>query len=564
MTLPHRLNIFAVFLAAGIACLPLLAGFPHGHDFLYELPRIAEYRNALVAGQWPPFWASNLYGGFGSPIFLYYSPLFMFVATLLSLPFDSVMWGATLALVLFTLLSAWLVMGMVRSAFDGDDAAVSFGARVAAYLYVLSPYLIGDKLLRNANAEFTALCVAPLAFWGLFLIRREPVRGGLLLASGLALTVLAHNLTALWVYALLGVGMLALYFPARHPRAFAHALGGGVLGLALSAFLWLPALVLKSEIQVEHLALGRLDFHQLFAPLERVFSYAGYSVGWLPPTVLLLALVFAVKNTTDPQLRRVLAATVLIGIAFVLLQTRISVRLWEALPWLPLFQFPWRMMGPLALLVAFAGAAITLSALARWTSLNTRWLEVSILALCVANAIPNLLRYEAVAPERAALVQPGLTPAAIRASPFTTTVYDEYLPRGANPAAWQPPRADRGPVLSSEPPARWEVVRDASTQVEIKITTEQPTTLHLARWLYPVWNVTINGVPAQSVISAWRTLDIAVPAGVSTVALTLTQPGIRTVGLWISLAGFALWLLLVSRLRRTRVDVDSTEQSGIP
>lgn len=33
-------------LAALISCLSPIFGYPHGHDFILELPRIAEYRNA--------------------------------------------------------------------------------------------------------------------------------------------------------------------------------------------------------------------------------------------------------------------------------------------------------------------------------------------------------------------------------------------------------------------------------------------------------------------------------------------------------------------------------------
>ena len=43
--------------------------FPQGHDWKYGVARTAEYLHALQDGQFPPFWASNFYGGYGSPSF---------------------------------------------------------------------------------------------------------------------------------------------------------------------------------------------------------------------------------------------------------------------------------------------------------------------------------------------------------------------------------------------------------------------------------------------------------------------------------------------------------------
>ena len=85
-------------------------------------------------------------------------------------------------------------------------AGISTGkpaARVAAYLFVLHPYLIGDKLLRNSNAELAALCVAPLALLGVLRLAGGKRGGALLLSAGLGLTtlyVLATELTKKYFY----------------------------------------------------------------------------------------------------------------------------------------------------------------------------------------------------------------------------------------------------------------------------------------------------------------------------------------------------------------------------
>jgi hypothetical protein len=66
-------------------------------------------------------------------------------------------------------------------------------SRIAIYFFILNPYLLGDKLLRNANAEYTALCLLPLTLYGLLVIGRRLRTGSLILSISLALTITAHT-----------------------------------------------------------------------------------------------------------------------------------------------------------------------------------------------------------------------------------------------------------------------------------------------------------------------------------------------------------------------------------
>src|SRR5690606_4278812 len=70
-----------VVAAALISVAPAFGpGIPRGHDTVFELVRIAEYGRALQEGVFPPRWASNFFGGYGYPIFVYFPPLFSMVA----------------------------------------------------------------------------------------------------------------------------------------------------------------------------------------------------------------------------------------------------------------------------------------------------------------------------------------------------------------------------------------------------------------------------------------------------------------------------------------------------
>ena len=534
-----------VIVAVLVACFPLLHGFPNGHDWIYELVRVAEYGHALANGQYPPYWANNLYGGYGSPIFLFYAPLFMLVASAFAAVLDSIAWGATAALILFTALAAFFVVRMILSALGTNDSLSHATARMAAYLYLLNPYLIGDKLLRNANAEFAALCIAPLAFWGLFAVRSMPRRGALLLATGVGLTTLAHNLTALIMATLLVLATLILYPPHSDRNRFLHASGGIALGLLMSAFFWLPALLLRSQVQLEQMTAGRFDFHQNFPPLGSLFGAEFYSMGWWSLAILIAALVLIWRQPQQHHLRRMSSATLVSAIALLMLQLDISTWAWEHVPLLPLFQFPWRMMGPLALMIALAGALLFFGVARGWVSTRLIAAELVVLGLCIANAVPQLNQYR---PLNAATIQSlptGLAAAAIRNASAPATVLDEYLPLGASAATATQFRAEQDPILSSHPPVQVRVQANLAGHSTVDVVANDVATLHFARWAFPVWDASVNDVPVPIQIGRLQNVDIAVPVGQSEITLTLRQPTVRTLGLIISLLSLLLWLTLI-------------------
>jgi len=155
--------------ARGLSLLPFVAaalpwvwvahrGAPVGHDFTLELTRLAAYSHALRDAQLPPFWAGDLYAGYGSPIFLFYGHVYLAVESLAAVLFASWTTGAWTALAAFSAFGVWGVQLAAR-AIDPDFVNAQAG-RIAAYVFALHPYLLGDALLRDANAEY-GLCIMP-------------------------------------------------------------------------------------------------------------------------------------------------------------------------------------------------------------------------------------------------------------------------------------------------------------------------------------------------------------------------------------------------------------------
>jgi hypothetical protein len=512
-----------------IACAPVLAGgFPAGHDWIFELTRVAEYRNAMAEGQLLPFWASNLYGGYGSPVFLFYAPGYALLATVCGLLPGGITAAAAIAVVVTTAIGA-ASMGILAREAVPDHAA----ARCAVVVFVLSPYLLGDALIRNANAEYLGLCVAPLALAGLISIDRTPRRGAILLALGLGGVLLTHNLTALFVAAGLVLGTVVLH--PRGRRTWVHLSLGGVVGGLLGAVLWLPALMLKPLVSTDGLLSGDLDFHTRFPPLSDWIVGDFFSVGVPVVVIFGAAIGFWLRSEMAPRTRRLLRFACVAAAACLALQLKASTPLWEHVPLLKFFQFPWRFMGPISLLGALLAAVVLAPAFRRATPGRRIAMEVAVLAICVASAAPNLLAYRPLDAQDQEEADWRLTADAIRNSTLTVTVGDEYLPRDADPERWRTRHPANG--LTLEPPGVGVDVEVDGLGTRIRVETQEATALPVGRWAFPVWELHVDGRDVTPLVDADGALEIPVPSGGSSVELVLRPPPVRRVGAALSLLG---------------------------
>jgi len=540
---------FVLFLALIISSLPFfIVGFPDGHDAIFELVRVAEFRSSLVNGQFPPYWGANLYGGHGSPIFLFHPPLYLLVSVLFSVVTGSIASGIIVAMIAFTLVGIFGIKLVLQEALGRQRLECEAASRIAAYFLILNPYLLGDKFLRNANSEYAALCISPLAIYGLLILGRKRLVGGLILAAGLALTIMAHNITALVVTALISMAALFLYFPVKNISPWMVVIGGIALGLALAAFYWVPALYYLSMIRGDQMTTGRFDFRSQFQPLGYLFGYSKFfSTGLLVPYVILksLRIVFD-RDRKEFVNTRLLYFAFGCSLLFVFLQTRASMPIWETVPYMPFFEFPWRMMGPLAVVTSIV-AGFTFAIL--WTGESRKSIiirEFLTLLLCTINAVPHLSATRALPNQIPAQLAIILKPETIRDAGLSATVSDEYLPRFADPSDWWSKRFKVGPVVRTLPEIEVKVLKDTGTKIILETNSPRPARLELKRWFFPGWRCTVNGKPHGLESNAMGSIDVLVPAGVSQIALELHPPLLRQVTLGLSLTSLLVWFCMLT------------------
>jgi len=364
-----------VMAIAFFAIWPLLkyASLPQETDAELHIFRLAELSYLIRGGEFYPRWAPNFFHGYGYPIFNYYAPLVYYVALL----FELLPWFSPVAAVKAVFVLGMLIGSVSSYGFVRDNWGRA-GGYVAAGLFVLAPYVAYvDPHARGVLAEAFAIGLLPLAFWTLDRLSKQwTVWRWLTAVFTIAAVILSHNLMAL-----LGFGMLCVYvgwrlvmswrgwsdkIDSRSRTALLVALG---LGLGLASFFWLPVLIERNDVNLNTL-IGQgdnYDFHTHFLSWWEMLTWSRmldwgaseplYYFNLGVPQWALAGLGVVLWALNRVRQRAHLAYFVVSAAGLIFLMLPASAFVWENMPLLPYFQFPWRMLGATSVMLAVLGGA---------------------------------------------------------------------------------------------------------------------------------------------------------------------------------------------------------------
>jgi hypothetical protein len=273
------------------------------------------------------------------------------------------------------------------------------GAWLAAAAYVYAPNFAVDLWVRSALAELAAFPFFPLALYGLAAYARQGRRRHLLLgAVAYAGVMFSHHASALFFTPVLVAFVAFTAWMAKSWKVLMHKACALLLGVGLAACVWLPSLVERQNVHIQRLLEGYLRYSNHLVYLQQLlYSHWGYGysvpgyhdgmsfgLGWGHLVLAVLDWVWAARN---PELadRRVLRFFGVCAILLSVLMLQDSLWLWDHLPLIEYIQFPWRLLGPVAVCVALIVGALgpMLWSLRRW-----RWAGFAgAMALLI---VPNL------------------------------------------------------------------------------------------------------------------------------------------------------------------------------
>jgi hypothetical protein len=537
-------------------CISLFtSSLADGHDAFEYFPRMVEFHQNISNGILVPRWAPDLSRGTGQPLFLFNPPIIYYLAEVWHLLGFDFITALNLACVVLVLASA-LGMFLLGRLHFGDA-----GGWLAAAAYLYAPYYSVNLYVRSDLAEFAAFPFFAFALYGFGAYGRHRERRYLLLgALSYAGVLLSHNASALFFTPLLlaYIGLIARI--ERSWSVFRSQVMAWLGGLGLAAFVWIPALVERDLVNLGRLLQGYLRYSNHFVYLHQLFfsrwdygvSVAGdqdgmsFALGWSHLLLAVIAGIWIARTRgADRRWFRFFAICALAGCVLMLQD---AVWLWDHVPLLQYVEFPWRLLGPVAVCIALLVGALgpLISSMPR--------LRVAAFASAMALlVVPNLSHMQ---PKEFRDIDLALwTPQQIAARGIEVTTAAEYSPR------WMEVQPSYNPRHLREAAGQADIQEQQRTPVgwSGSVKAHAPWTAEFSVAWFPGWQVQIDGSPVAAIPApSTGLIRFDVPAGDHQIELGWTRTTPRRVGDTISLA--SLLVLALAARRRQAATVPQAAQ----
>ncbi|MCS7282466.1 MAG: glycosyltransferase family 39 protein, partial [Anaerolineae bacterium] len=488
-----------------------------GDDMLLHLLRVVQIDHLWSQGILYARLAPDMGWGFGYPVFNFYPPLSYYVALLIARLSFGIPLGVRIAQALTFLLAGLGVYSLTRDFFREEAALV---AGIAA---MYAPYVAYNPLYRGAMPEAMGWVLLPWAWWAVGRAVRTGRKGwfaaGTLLFGALLIT---HS-----VGAVVGTPLVSLYalmealsrssLPRRRRLLTAVLIVG--LGLGLSLFFWIPAQAERPLVQLERVPYGfpggyRSHFFSLgytvfaWEPVrpDLINTYPPRSLG-LVSVLLGLPGLMGLFRFPDSR-RRQVAFFGAVFLLSTLMALPVSGPIWEAVPFLHNFQFPWRFLGPAALsLSVLVGTTAELLARFRW-----RGFAVALIVLALVLADLGWLRNVRYCPGWDRVSIESLW-AYEHVGGGVGTSGGEFLPR----LVQSRPPYSAGDIFEPTSLPEGAVLQMGKTGpffAEAWVESPEPSRITVNRFHYPGWRAWVDGQEVEVTPEAgWGRLTFPVPAG---------------------------------------------------
>lgn len=574
----------AILLAlTALAAGPYLTrpGLPRDTDAELHVFRAAQLGEALRGGAGYVRWAPDLWYGYGYPIFNYYSPLTYYLANLLALFGLNIVNAVKAVFILGWLGAAAGIYVFVRGNW-GERAGI-----LAATAYVFSPYVLFiDPYMRGDLAEFFALVLFPWLFWA-FQISTDKSANQQIGKSAIgvvlwAALILTHALMALVFSAILVawiVWQLVLLRPGRSHLKFEMMYL--ILALGLSAIYWLPFILERNAVHLSVVGPGQFDFHNHFVAWRDLFAVSPTldlgatapryirNLGLAQWSLALLVIPVVIRFRREPQTRRLMFfALGSLFLIFLILSP--SAFIWERVPLMSFIQFPWRLLGPVAAMLAVcAGVGVS----------NVRWAKegITIAALMVILVLALPMMYPPMWGNEDWPTTPrGIIGVELQGRWLGTTSTGDFIPSTVK--AHPPANADlvasydRGATDKFDrtwlpPGANASVVEHGPTHDLFTVTSPQAFVAHVLTFDFPGWRATVDhqSVPITP-SDPHGFITFPVPAGGHAVRVEFGSTLPRTLGMVISIVTLLclVWLVIGHVAGPKRQEAGSKRQEASP
>ena len=484
-----------------------------------QVARVVVMGNALLHGQFPVRWVSDLGYGYGYPLYNFYGPLpYYFGGSLYALGLDSVMatkWMFGIGTILSAVAMYFLLYPMM-----GLLPAIT-----GSMIFLYAPYHAVEIFIRGSVGEYWAIAFVPLILLGIY--KKRPIIGAL----GLAGAILSHTILGFMTTVILGCSTFVYLIKKRDWYLPTFV----VLGLGMSAFFWLPALVEVQYTRVNAMiSSATTAFSDHFICVSQLWNapwgYGGSApgcvdgislkIGKFHSIVFALSLLILFLNRSIKRLKKInkivmIAAFSTIGMTFLTLPH--SSFFWNIFPMTRFLQYPWRLLSFVIIGIGITGAYLVAS----WKAPIVRFFigAAIVVSTIMINAKLFVPQYQYLRDSNQFETKEELR---FRISKIS----DEYLP----PAV--PRIATVHDVVGETIPNTQTLnaleLMKKETYLKYEVTSAYEQTVPLGIAYFPGWTFRVNGKEVSPTIASGLP-SVIVSEGKSIVEMKFTNTPIRAV-----------------------------------
>ncbi|MBI2310429.1 hypothetical protein HYU90_01195 [Candidatus Collierbacteria bacterium] len=387
--------IILFFVSLVVGWQLLRPGFYAMHDDL-QVMRLFEMNRCFENGQIPCRWAPDLGQNYGQPLFNYYSAFPYYLGEAVHLVGFSFI-NTVKLLFLLSLFLSGIFIYLFSKEFLKENSAL-----VVAIAYMTVPYHAVDIFVRGALSESWGLTLVPLVLYTVIRVCKQPKDSNAIkLSLALAALIATHNITLLISTPLILI--FGLFFFAQSDDKMKQTrfiIPSVLLGVGLSAFFLLPVLLEQTFIQTKFLITDYFDFRAHFTTIGQLFTKLTWGYGpsrfnsfQYPQTLSFFIGIIQIVSISiaplmlwikrrDRKLFPLFLITFILSLLTLFMTHSRSVFIWDSLDALKFVQFPWRFLGPTALLtsvlIGFCLDSLSL------TEERQRWATSLLIAFMIA------------------------------------------------------------------------------------------------------------------------------------------------------------------------------------
>lgn len=516
-----RSDMVLVVALSTFAIIPLLLpGVLNNSDQPIHLFWVSQLDALVDQGVLYSRWAPDQGYGWGGPFFNFYAPFSFYLMEGFHLA------GAGFVPAMKATLAVGVLSGMMGTYLLCRELMERTGAVVAAVGFGYFPYFIADIHLRGEVGEPLAIGLIPLILWAIhqLAVRRRtvflPVVAGLF-----ALLMLSHNITSLFATPFFAAYIVFMSLrevftssTGEKLRSFLQRLGFGasalVLGLGLSAFFWLPAVIEKKYIWgglPPFSPLNPWKFHGYYMPSDWLYSLhlsslylengRHHPVGihlWLGAAAALITIAWY----RGRWWRSVFPFFAVLFPLLSFLQVEASDFFWRSMPLVAFIQYPWRLLDLTAICTSVLIGGTVGLAVSRWNEGKAGWRRLPGLSYLPALAVAAPLILASMMP-----LEPGFDERDVnynsrsenlmRAADMRTK--GQFLPTWVKPSSLQPKGQGQAIRVESDRPLR--VLSETGrgpTDRQWEVEASKGFVASFDVNYFPGWQVYVDGAPVET------------------------------------------------------------------